>query len=387
LRTAALVLSDFEARQVALSSNKPASHTKSRCFNGAVAEPVTFLQRHFCKDLLEILVPPQLHVTLAVNIFVAFLKRLFHPLYEKYILAPKSEGGLGISPCPQQGGDKFAGNECRNILKNCDQLRALAPTRQEVVTAIQSTSPSSSSKSEVIVDTVLLRFEALCLLMDFLALFNDAVHQVTSPKLYDGWSDTFQKMSATFNEFSGAYRKVFPSTQGRSLMSPKIHVLLIEMPEWIRRHQTSLCLVSEQAFEATHHNLRVFRENRNRTRRSKKKPRATAPETLDPVLDQPSDGTRSSAQKKRKAEQRKKTNDNSRTESTINTLFSISPKQSPNSSSSSSSSTSYVQIEEVRCVAAYTRTQFPDTASCYQRLQLAADRYVNKSSSTPPWSS
>jgi hypothetical protein len=380
LRTVETALSAYQSRQKALQSG-PESAAKPALFDGAIAEPIDFLKCHFETDLLEIFVPPQLHLTLAVNIFLKFLKRLFPQLYSKWITATKSQGGLELSPDPQHGGENFNGNACREILRTSHKLREFSPSPEQVTAEIQSTWAQSSSssnfgKEEVASDPLSERFQALRDLTVCFEDFDEILHRTTSPKLFDDWSESFTKLRSHFELFTTSYRLVFPPRQNRSLLTPKLHVLMYETPQWIERHQVSLCRISEQAFEGVHHNLKAFQEKRNRTRKMNKKKKLQ--NAVTPEVEVPSEGTRSGTQKRRKLAKKKADEEETKVQMSIDTLFSQS-----STSSSRPDRTEFAQAEDIRLITAYTVKLFP--AYCQTRLRIAADRYVGGNDKPAPW--
>ena len=83
------------------------------------------------------------------------------------------------------------------------------------------------------------------------------------PYLHPQWRASIEQFRVTFNSFTQQFETVQPISAARdpSRLTYKIRCLINEVPEWITRHECSLARVSEQAFEAVHHDFLLFSAN------------------------------------------------------------------------------------------------------------------------------
>jgi hypothetical protein len=389
-RTIEMIMDDNRAREAVKGAPKD--------FNSVVSEPVDVLKFHPETDLRKILPPAQLHSILSVNAFYDYIYQLCPEVARRY--AKDS----GVMPSPIHGDSDFPGNECRQLLKpeSVAKLRNLIP----VIT------PEMFSESKDDIEDLehfALVFETIRKVAVCLEKLNIIVSRVMTPKLFDGWQDSFTEFKKSFQSLSEDYLKLRPRKANQSLTSPKVWVISEEMPQWIEENNCSLFRVSEQAFETTHSHYASFEPNfsvdkagllSDWKKNSSKRNRSSA-------VDHPSLGTRSGTQKKRKL---RELEEEKSSESTSNhltrLLYSVGIERSAVIESSSSSSSSSVppatsadyphhygnpvkaQEKRRNALAAYTRTKFP--AESRDRLLYCADRYVAKSNGekvgVAPWS-
>lgn len=374
---------------------REAADGEPKDFNSVVGEPVDVLKMHPQTEIRQVMPPAQLHSTLSVNNFYDYLHKLCPYIARRYAK------DCGVMPSPIHGDSDFPGNECRKLLKpdSVEKLRKLIPT---VTAAMISESKENTEDLEhfkLVFDT--MRKVSACL--DSL---NTIISQVMTPKLYPGWREGFVQFKKSFESLSDDYLKLRPRNANQSLTPPKVHVISEEMPKWIEENQCSLYRVSEQAFETTHSHYALFEPNFSIDKSgllSDLKKKASK----SPSADQPSLGTRSGCQRKRKRQELAEKKASEKKSKVLTSLLSSvgiecstpgssSMPSSPGSTDTPPASTDYplhygnpVKAQQKRhhALAAYTRTKFP--AESLDRLKYCADRRVAKLNEEPveiaPW--
>jgi hypothetical protein len=416
VRTAATVSADNIRRMKA--KGKPID------FNSVEAEPVKFLLEHPNKNLQDVLTIPPLHnCVLVVNKFVGYLVKLLPDTATTWIL------GLNCKPNPRRGKDGltgFAGNDSRKILKSTAALRKLLPSLETVNVNVAKT----SGKEEIDYKSAQYLFKTVWQLVLCIEDLNQIVHRTTSPKLHDDWAESTQDFQRHWLAFSEAYQNINPSSmRNYGLTSPKIHNLLVELPEYISRSQHSLFRVHEQAFETVHSDYKKFEkrysvpncgfirlESKSSTSSStnertvqtndKKKSdeppssgtRSGAQKKVKIVKSkrkreidhsyQPSSGTRSGAQKKRKLKEKEDECAIQERDELVKFLLSLAPQptQKPAISGEPLPGQRYgdrqkAQSQRLRAISAYTASHFP--ARSQERLLVASMDAIEGHASAP----
>ena len=180
-----------------------------------------------------------------------------------------------------------------------------------------------------------------------------------TPQLHDNWEEAFDEFKADFQALSESYFKVRRRNKNQSLLPPKIRVIVHEMRQWIKDHNCSLYRVSEQAFETIHSNYAEFEllfsvaKTGFLSDLKENKADSSSSSSSSSSSRQPSLGTRSGAQRKRKRElDSQNTASLKRSHllkcllSTVGVSISESSKSPSPSSSTSSSSKKYPSLYE-----------------------------------------
>jgi hypothetical protein len=223
--------------------------------HSVAARPIQALIDHpNNNNLRDVLTIAPLHnLTLIVNTFIGMACKLNLDVTSDFI------SNLPFTRSRHQGNELvgFAGEHCQIISKSMPQLRNRLPP---LAVLNQSRGLDSNSKDELRVDYASPQFTFLTFwkLTDVIEALNHLIHAVTTAKLYPDWREVWNNFQVSWNVFSDDYLRIFPSRNGRHLVSPKIHNILVHLPSYLEEHQHSLFRCHEQAFETFHQKFKVF---------------------------------------------------------------------------------------------------------------------------------
>jgi hypothetical protein len=167
----------------------------------------------------------------------------------------------------------------------------------------KSLETSGNSKEELRIDYSSPEFTFLTMwkLTDVIEALNNLTSGVTTARLFPNWMDLWQQFQITWTTFSNDFVLSFPCSGGRHLVSPKIHNILVLLPNYIHDHQYSLFRVHEQAFETFHQKFKAFEQTFSIPKVDwwvpPKKKSKSSTESIDEHA--PSFSTRSGSQRKR----------------------------------------------------------------------------------------
>jgi len=224
----------------------------------------------------------QLHCELSVNIFLNFLRRVCPAALAKFLKS------IGLPVEPERY--DYNGNQCRKVVENWAKLAAILPTSSAVF--------EKSGGDEYIPQM----FDCMRQIPVCLEGLDLIISRTMSRRLHPKWQEAFRKLSSAFEVFEPLYRKCVPASEKdpRCLLTPKLRCLLVYVEKWIETTGETLIGISEGAFETFHQDYRYF-EISFKVPRPPPGRDEVAEETTEKRNDTPSCGTRSGAQKKRKA--------------------------------------------------------------------------------------
>ena len=194
--------------------------------------------------------------------------------------------GLPVEP----DRDDYNGNQCRKAVANWAKLAAILPSSAAVL--------EKSGVDQFIPQM----FDCMRQIPACLEGLDLVISRAMSRRLHPEWREAFKILSTAFDVFEPLYRKCAPASEKdpRCLLTPKLRCLLVYVQKWIEETGETLIGVSEGAFETFHQDYRLFEINFKVPRPPPGKDEADS-ETSGRKADTPSCGTRSGAQKKRKA--------------------------------------------------------------------------------------
>ena len=224
----------------------------------------------------------QLHCELSVNIFLNFLRRVCPAALAKFL----KNIGLPVEPDRYD----YNGNQCRKVVVNWAELAAILPSSAAVL---------EKSGADQFIPQM---FDCMRQIPACLEGLDFVISRTMSRRLHPEWHEAFKKLSTAFENFEPLYRNCVPASENdpRCLLTPKLRCLLVYVEKWIEETGETLIGVSEGAFETFHQDYRLFEINFKVPRPPPGKDE-TKSETTNANPYTPSCGTRSGAQRKRKA--------------------------------------------------------------------------------------
>lgn len=203
---------------------------KSKLFFNCVHDPL--FNEHDDTLVMDVFPPMELHIFLGVT------SRIFNYLaQEMEPLALAWLKDLHLEKCVYQGSSCFNGNSCRSLVRNFARLEVLA----------------SSDDSRFRTQLFVRAFQTL----------NSVVTSCFGMELADSYDDDIESFKEAYIDLG------YPA-------SPKVHALLVHVPEFITRTGKSLGIFSEQSCETFHS---VF-QNSWKSRFARKKSHPHYPQKL-----------------------------------------------------------------------------------------------------------
>lgn len=250
---------EIRTAQTISDSNKARLNSKDDNpinFHSVAEYPIHLLSILPEKNLIQVLVPCQLHLLLGITkSLVTFLQILDRELLDNWLFTIK------VKRDPRHGPDStdFKGNECRKIIHSTDQLEMLIPEQHRkeprVSTRISKSASSVDTKSN---QDPVNKYKLIRLLIKCMISFSNVVSFTMRPSLNPQWSEAIDQFSDDFDVFSTPYLQSFSRRSGTELTTPKIRVLTHEMRQWISTNKCSLSRISEQPFETIHKSFLNF---------------------------------------------------------------------------------------------------------------------------------
>ena len=125
--------------------------------------------------------------------------------------------------------------------------------------------------------------------------------------LHPQWEGTIDTFVNSYNEFADAYTTNFPRYRNDELMTPNVAYIHHEMKRWIKKFNTSLLCITEQAFEAVHYDFLSVETQYKITRTGKELIAGQRRFTSDPSFGKKKQGSKApQASKKRNTNSRQR---------------------------------------------------------------------------------
>ncbi|MEE8114436.1 MAG: hypothetical protein V3T23_08775, partial [Nitrososphaerales archaeon] len=212
------------------------SNTKDmyKLYESVHAEPVRLLILLREIELIDVLVPPQLHLLLGIVV------TLFNFLCDVDVnVAYSWLADCGVHHSDTHGRTGFIGKHCRLMTQKSDLLLKYAH-----VCIPNSEFPERIALLKKSVSSIAACFSAL----------NDVIRATFGLSLDSRYNAILIRFGVVYSVMTDLVKSFHRVPAGRSpdRHTLKVHCLLCDMPRWIARNNASLLRISEQSFETLH---------------------------------------------------------------------------------------------------------------------------------------